>query len=156
MNKQTTSFSANTSNASNPSCNLCMTEKHSLFTCPQFKTLTQAQRMSSVKPKDLSLNCLHPEHFVKQCRSTHHCHKSQKFHHTLLHIDQEMKIYAPTQGVNLTANANPDTLPGALLITYRELSHGPDGSSIQARALLDSASSVSFVSEHLVQALRLK
>ena len=47
VNKQITSFATNTSNVSNPSC-LCETEKHSLFTCPQFKTLTLVQRMSSV------------------------------------------------------------------------------------------------------------
>ena len=36
VNKQITSFAANTSNVSNPSCSLWETEKHSLFTCPQF------------------------------------------------------------------------------------------------------------------------
>ena len=56
----------------------------------------------------------------------------------------------------MAANASPGSLPGAVLMTCRVLSHGPDGSSIQARALLDSASSVSFISEHLAQALRLK
>ena len=93
---------------------------------------------------------------MKQYQSTHHCRKCQKFHHTLLHSDQETEIHAPTQGVNLTANASPDTLPGALLMTCCVLSHGPDGSSIHTRALLDSASSVSFVSECLAQALHLK
>ena len=51
-----------------------------------------------------------------------------------------MDIHAPTQGVNLTANASPGTLPGALLMTCRVLSCGPDCFSIQVRALLDSAS----------------
>ena len=66
-----------------------------------------------------------------------------------------MEIHAPTQGVNLVANASPGTPTGALLMTCRVLSHGPDGSSIQARALLDSIF-VSFISERLAQALCLK
>ena len=74
----------------------------------------------------------------------------------LLHSDQDTEIHASTQGVNLTANASPGTLPGALLMICCVLSRGPDGSSIHARALLDSASSVSFVSEHRAQAQRLK
>ena len=36
VNKQITSFAANTFNVSNPSYSLCETEKHSLLTCPQF------------------------------------------------------------------------------------------------------------------------
>ena len=43
----------------------------------------------------------------------------------------------------------------SLLMTCRVLADGPDGSSVEARAILDSASSVSFLSEHLSQSLRL-
>ena len=92
VDKQITSFATNTSNVSNPSCSLCETEKHSLFTCPQFKTLTLVQRMSSVKSKDLCLNCLHPRHFVKQCQSTNHCCKCQKPHHTCCIVTKKRKF----------------------------------------------------------------
>ena len=57
--------------------------------------------------------------------------------------------------MNLTSNASPETTPGSLLMTCRVVSRGPDDSSIESRALLDSASSISFVSERLAQALRL-
>ena len=43
----------------------------------------------------------------------------------------------------------------ALLMTCRVSVIAPDGSSMEARALLESASSASFVSERLVQALSL-
>ena len=43
----------------------------------------------------------------------------------------------------------------ALLMTYRVSVIAPDGSSVEARALLDNASSASFVSERLVQRLSL-
>ena len=41
----------------------------------------------------------------------------------------------------------------SLLMTCRVMVHGPDGSSVESRALLDSASSASFVSERLAQCL---
>ena len=43
----------------------------------------------------------------------------------------------------------------SLLMTCHVLVDPPDGSSIEARAILDSASSASFVSEHLSQSLHL-
>ena len=43
----------------------------------------------------------------------------------------------------------------ALLMTCRVSVVTPDGSSVEARALLDNASSASFVSERLVQSLSL-
>ena len=42
-----------------------------------------------------------------------------------------------------------------LLMTCRVLVDAPDGSSVEARAILDSASSASFVLEHLSQSLHL-
>ena len=61
----------------------------------------------------------------------------------------------PALTVNLTANASTGTAPSSILMTCRVLSRGPEGSSVESRALLDSASSISFVSERLAQALRL-
>ena len=150
VNRPIASFTASTSDPSFPSCSLCKTEKHSLFACPQFKTLAHEKRMSVVKSNDLCVNCLRPGHFVKQCRSSNRCRKCQKSHHTLLHVDQSNDTpLSPTPSVSLTSNTSPETTPGSLLMTCRVLSRGPDGSSIESRALLDSASSISFVSERL-------
>ena len=109
--------------------------------------------MSAVKAASLCVNYLRPGHYVKQCRSAHRCYKCQKSHHTLLHVDRDPTPSVP--GVSLTVNASPGTTSGSILMTCRVLSRGPDGSSIESRALLDSASSVSFVSERLAQNLRL-
>ena len=155
-NKSITSFAAGASDPSPHSCTLCKTEKHSLFACPQFRAFTHDKKMSAVKSNDLCVNCLRPGHFVRQCRSVNRCRKCQKSHHTLLHVDQGAEAHAPpTPGVNLPSNASPGTAPGSLLMTCRVLTRGPDGSSIESRALLDSASSISFVSERLARALHL-
>ena len=116
----------------------------------------QASEASTKKSYNLCVNCLHPGHFVKQCRSSNRCRKCQKSHHTLLHVDQSNDTpLSPTPSVSLTSNTSPETTPGSLLMTCRVLLRGPDGSSIESRALLDSAFSISFVSERLAQALRI-
>ena len=107
------------------------------------------------------MNCLKPGHFVKQCKSLHHCKVCQKPHHTLLHIDNpsNQSAFSPestaapisipqTSHVSATAAAN-----NSLLMTCRVLVKAPDASTVIARALLDSASSASFVSERLVKSL---
>ena len=56
---------------------------------------------------------------------------------------------------SLTSHAATGLETGSLLMTCRVLVHSPDGSSIDARAILDSASSASFISERLTQSLGL-
>ena len=90
---------------------------------------------------------------MRQCRYTNRCRTCQKNHHTLIHIEPGTGNHTPPAA--LTANASPGTSPGSLLMTCRVLSRRTEGSFIESRALLDSASSISFVSESLAQALRL-
>ena len=87
----------------------------------------------------------------------------QAMSETLLHIDQR-QITPPTNTTSQTAvtnvsastSVNPHSLSShSLLMTCQIQVYAPDGSSIEARALLDSASSASFVSEQLAQCLRL-
>ena len=105
--------------------------------------------IATLKDNNLCMNCLSSGHVVKNCKSVHKCHKCQKPHHTLLHKDKqvdsnlaEVKVSTST-AVRLKSNL--------LLMTCRIVVYAPDGSSIEARALLDSASSASFVSERLAQ-----
>lgn len=55
----------------------------------------------------------------------------------------------------ITSNTAMKLQSNTLLMTCRVLITAPDGSSIEARALLDNASSASFISERLVQSLSL-
>ena len=56
---------------------------------------------------------------------------------------------------NVSSNTVPGSTKNALLMTCQILVHSPDGTSLNARALLDSASSTSFISDGLTQALQL-
>ena len=97
------------------------------------------------------------------------CQKCQKLHHTLLHQPQETTTNSHAMSSNSSNIQLPNTEPVAaasnaattkissnvLLMTCRVLVIAPDGSTVNARALLDSGSTVSFVSEQLAQTLRL-
>ena len=120
-----------------------------------------------LKGNGICMNCLRPGHFIKQCKSLHHCKLCQKPHHTLLHIDHSpptpttntpvhVATPKPTHKTPLIlSNTAASLAPNSLLMTCRVLVEAPDGSTVNVRALLDSASSASFVSERLARSLSL-
>ncbi len=139
--------------------------KHPLYSCHKFKSLPHDRMMSTLKTNGLCLNCLKPGHFVKECTSTHRCRKCQKLHHTLLHLEIPPDRPEPAEtppATSLLADSTSAHVVHAgskprqcLLMTCRVLVMSAGGLTTQARALLDSASSTSFISEHLDQHLRL-
>ena len=66
---------------------LCKPDKHPLYACPQFKQMSHQQMVDTLRSHGLCMNCLAPNHFVKQCKSVQCCKRCQKPHHTLLHVD---------------------------------------------------------------------
>ena len=122
------------------------------------------EKLSTLKKSNLCLNCFGSGHFARQCRSSHRCKKCQRPHHTLLHIEAQGDASStppqssrpgeppPTQ---IVSSAAVKVKSSSLLMTCRVLVFAPDGSTIEARALLDNGSTSSFVSERLVQSLRL-
>ena len=160
--KAVASFTANSKSA-NAQCVLCTGEKHPLFACTKFKALPHESKVSTLKEHNLCLNCLNPGHFVKNCRSIHKCKKCQRPHHTLLHVETPSDTPTPSNAPTRHPNSSDPTKitsctavrlkSSSLLMTCRVLVDVPDGSTVEARALLDNASSTSFVSERLVQSL---
>ena len=76
----------------------------------------------------------------------HHC---QKPHHTLLHAEAKEESPSPVQSPPSTTTPIPTHAAmgiksNLLLMTYCVLVKAPDGSYVEAQALLDSASSASF------------
>ena len=88
------------------------------------------------------------------------CRKCQKPHHTLIHIDTKDIPLQPdkcslelAKETKVTSNTATGVVSNTLLMTCQVMVKAPDGSSVKARALLDSALSTSFVSERLAQGL---
>ncbi len=159
--KGATSFAASVSSQPFATCALCKPEKHPLYACPRFKSMSHDKMLDTIRSNGLCMNCLKPGHVSKQCGSLNRCRKCQKPHHTLIHVEPKEgasseQSLVSTVGPVITTNAQAGPASGTLLMTCQVLVKGPDGSSsMKARALLDSASSTSFISEGLAQALRL-
>ena len=119
--------------------------------------LPHDDKVSVLKTNNLCTNCLTGGHFKRQCKSIHKCKVCQKPHHTLLHVDQQnpARPAGSQPATPVSSNAAMKLKSNALLMTCHVSVIAPDGSSVEARALLDNASSASFVSERLVQSLSL-
>jgi len=63
----------------------CGQEKHQLYACAKFRSLSHAEKLNLLRSNRYYLNCLCPGHFVKKCKSLNHCKHCQRPHHTLLH-----------------------------------------------------------------------
>ena len=135
----------------------CKAGKHPLYTCSKFKGQSHEKMLSILKSNCLCFNCLRPGHLAKECKSTHHCKKCQKSHHTLLHVEDRPENSNPSKDpvTQVPAHVTTRIRTNMLLTTCYVQVEAPDGSFVKARALLDSASSTSFVSERLAQALNL-
>ena len=152
------------------SCVVCKAKPHPLYACAKFRSLTHDQMITILRKNELCFNCLRPGHFIRECLSTHRCQRCQKQHHTLLHVETKSKDrndppppVAPPPAVSNDAERVASHVANrgegssqVLLMTCQILVTTPQGTAAQARALLDSASSSSFVSERLAQHLRLK
>ena len=156
--KSVTAFASNTDPS--PNCILCGTNKHPLYACATFKSLPHEKMLSTLKDNNLCLNCLKPGHFVRECKSLYRCRKCQKPHHSLLHVEQRdpPSTQPSTQPSSppvssVTSNLATGLASNTLLMTCWVLIHSPSGSVMKVRALLDSASSTSFISERLTHLL---
>lgn len=89
--------------------------------------------------------------------SVQHCKKCQKPHHTLLHVEsnkgESEKDSSPPTVSSVISNAAAGLKSNCLLMTCHILIDTPNGSSVESRATLDSASSASFISERISQSL---
>ena len=108
---------------------------------------------------DLCMKCLRPGHCVKQCKSLHRCRKCQTStsHFTARQkqrISPSSSYCHSWQAINpIPVHSTTKVTSNSLLMTCRILVDAPDGMSVEARALLDCASSASFISEHHAQNL---
>lgn len=142
----------------NRNCIVCKEDKHPLYACMKFRALSHEDMVSTLKFNGLCLNCMSSGHYAKNCRSLHKCKKCQRLHHTLLHLDHTRESRDQTSSDSTTPISTLSTMgpqSNLLLMTCCILVEAPDGSTTQARAILDSASSASFVSERLAQNLHL-
>ncbi|XP_011701529.1 PREDICTED: uncharacterized protein LOC105458145 [Wasmannia auropunctata] len=171
------SFNSTTNGKSKPpiKCIVC-SESHSLINCTEFRKLTPAAKREKITQLRACINCLNPYHLVNKCASKHSCFACGQRHHTTLHDSFTVPVLASSQtsgsGSGSTtsvdnisvSNASPASsstaltarAPGVGIVsTARVLLTGPSGKTLRIRALLDTGSDSSLVSEWVAQTLRL-
>ena len=145
-------------------CLSCKNERYPLYSCSRFCSLPHADKIDLLKSNNHCLNCLHPGHFVKECKSLNRCKHCQRPHHTLLHKDaRDESSTTPVPNASpIPPQSNSTVVPvdhasissNMFLMTCWVTVETPHG-TMNARALLDTGSSASFVSECLAQSLHL-
>ena len=138
-------------------CIVCKAAKHPLYLCSKFRSLPHKEMLTTLKENGLCMNCLGSGHFAKDCKSTSRCRKCQNPHHTLLHLDPKRQESATPAAKTTHSHVSRSIASNdhVLLMTCRVVIRTTDNYIIQARALLDSGSSTSFITEHLTQQLHL-
>ncbi|XP_011881903.1 PREDICTED: uncharacterized protein LOC105569780, partial [Vollenhovia emeryi] len=166
--------SATTVAAATSSCPVCK-QLHFLNRCPRFGAKSPCQRRELVVNLKRCVNCLGASHSEKHCRSKFTCRVCNARHHTLLHADTPLsqqtvassppaalEASSPTSTTNspseshhafvsLTTAPKPVILSTAT-VTVRSSSER----AITVRALLDSGSEVTFMTERTAQNLRVR
>ena len=151
----------------NKTCLACKKANHPFYSCKSFQALSHERKLGVVKGSRLCMNCLDSGHFVKECPSSRRCKKCQQPHHSLMHIDSKSENRkAAKAGPRLRSGESTDVVMAnvsrttqhkqVLLLTCKVQILGPNGSTTQARVLLDSASSTSFITQRLARRLGLK
>ncbi|XP_046404684.1 uncharacterized protein LOC124170045 [Ischnura elegans] len=158
-------------------CLLC-SNGHPLSYCSVFKSMMPNERKEQVHKHSLCFNCLSKQHGTRLCKSVGRCLVCNQKHHTLLHQCFPPRTQGTTQFPTNSyfVSESPALVPPApvpteqagasscsvvtkrvvLLATVCVKIEAPSGKLLKVRALMDTASDSSFVSEWVVQTLQLR
>ncbi|XP_075162725.1 uncharacterized protein LOC142235353 [Haematobia irritans] len=171
-------------NISQHTCKLCSNEVHVIRKCPKFLKMNYQQRWTEIKSKGLCANCFASSHTAQRCKSKYSCFKCGKRHNSLLHNDSNNHSQSTSYSNNsqrprndpisnpLIPPSSPsniqstDSSNGVIQTCFASNSNGVllgtamvrilhSGVVYRARALLDSGSEGTLISERLSNMLRL-
>ncbi|XP_075150817.1 uncharacterized protein LOC142224924 [Haematobia irritans] len=166
------------SKVSEPKCQLCPNDAHPIRKCPRFLALYQSESLAEIKRSKLCTNCFSRVHSVKNCKSKYSCFKCNKKHNTLLHREdsksQTVALSGPSSRPDTLSASNPSTsiqsthLSGDgvvhtcfstsakdVLLATALVNICYNGLTYCARALVDSGSQGTFISEKLFNVMKL-
>ncbi|XP_054746031.1 uncharacterized protein LOC129250437 [Anastrepha obliqua] len=141
-------------NSKLPTCLHCGSKDHYLTACPKFQVLTALKRFEFAKSISLCINCLRKGHTASKCKADH-CGVCNRSHHNMLH---QYPISFETEPQPSTSQAmHISSLPDRVMLATAVVNvKASSGVYVQARALLDSGSQVNFMTEELMQILRIR
>ncbi|XP_075151048.1 uncharacterized protein LOC142225157 [Haematobia irritans] len=176
-NRFDSKLSSGKQNQNRQTCPLCK-ERHFIRDCPKFIEKTVNDRIHVVKISHLCYNCLSSNHGIKDCKSNYTCRECNMRHHTMLHKGTEIQSssHDPIRDVvrpsisasalttqiqstpNMENNITTLTLqddqtcayhPRGTLLFTALVQIESRGQLFDARAIIDSGSQSTFISEKL-------
>ncbi|XP_041449494.1 uncharacterized protein LOC121404255 [Drosophila obscura] len=173
--RRVNSFEGRISNKAR-TCDLCSRSYHPVRSCPEFLRLTVQERSSYIQQKQLCLNCFARGHQLRDCTSAYNCSTCSGRHHTLLHRGEQTPsgsndapsphtTQAPTT-IQSTSSSLPSSNDSARVQSYCatnvhqvllgtaivDICHA--GTRYKARALIDSGSEATFITERMFKIIR--
>ena len=142
-------------------CSLCNGDKHSLYLCPTYISMSVENRSNYVRSAHLCFNCFGYGRMTRECHNTGGCKKCSKVHHTTLHRETAPSCStepAPYLFPLETASVNTvgsKTAQAMLQMTSQVILESLSGKKLTAQALLDTGASISLVTRRVVQCLQL-
>lgn len=147
--------------------------------CESLLKLDAPSRHRKVKELNVCINCLRKGHFIQNCESKSTCRKCDRKHHTILHMSNNTEKRNNTTQVektestacvsnekieniesdvtnNITMHCSSVATSQVLLSTARIHLQKSNGTFLEVRALLDSASQSNFITNEICQLLNLK
>lgn len=150
-------------------CRVCKEGTHSLRNCNDFLQMDPCERKDKIKSLGYCLNCFSYSHKLSECLSTGRCSVCGSKHHTLLHLSNNSKHLsqndpslmqddmtdpnsnntAPTIFGTCLCESNSNVIfPTALVMISSARGH-----SLVLRAIIDTCSDVSYITEEAAKKL---
>lgn len=129
-------------------------QTHHVYQCHKFKEMSLEDRLVEVSKNKLCNNCLRTGHNDSQCTLKGSCRSCRNKHNSLLHCDKVSSNNVVTTDIadqiNTSTNLSTGTSGQVLLCTAQvEVCCPNSNSTYLARALLDTGSQSSFVTQNL-------
>jgi len=137
---------------------VCCGQFHQLSTCLKFKKMTRFARYELVRKWNLCRCCLSKGHWANRCDQKP-CSRCNQRHHLLLHREEQSVVPMEKAREITGAAANHVSQVGMeeiLLPTVQVLVMDYYGQLVAIRALMDSGSQITIISENCAQRLKLK
>lgn len=152
-------LAASTNQPVTTNCQIC-SKPHPLRKCSLFTDKSSKERFQIAKLHRLCINCLGSGHPSANCTSKYKCQTCNRSHHTLLHFDTEpplptISTEPPSKPIQSTSAlvVKGQSQMTVLLSTVLLDVHAANGRCQSFRALLDSGSQASFITEKVVDTL---
>ncbi|KAJ8914861.1 hypothetical protein NQ315_014874 [Exocentrus adspersus] len=140
----------------NKACLFCSVVGHKLYNCEQFKHLSVNERISFVDKNKCCKTCLNKH--ADKCKLSFKCQNCRKNHNSLLHLDKSSDVPDPSSSTGETAQTNCYLSKNSdnVLLPTVQVNIIYNTKVITVRALVDSGSQTSFLTNEIVKKLNLK